>query len=77
MSFGPTVLPASATGAETKCPDREQGPCTGARLVSPNAPMTAWPPAVAQHRAVILGRAGPLPAEVEAAAVPLPLPVYG
>ena len=37
-----TILPASATTKRTTCPNRDDGPCTGAMLISPRAP-TAWP----------------------------------
>jgi uncharacterized protein YjbI with pentapeptide repeats len=38
----PTQLPASTTGPTTVCPNRENGPCTAEKLISPRAP-TKWP----------------------------------
>lgn len=42
VNYGPTVLPPAVTTAATICPDGENGPCEGAKLVSPRAP-TQWP----------------------------------
>jgi uncharacterized protein YjbI with pentapeptide repeats len=69
ISYQPTTLPESATSADTKCPSRDRGPCTGNKLVSPNAPMDAWPPASLEGvtLAMILGKepAPALPGEPE------------
>lgn len=48
------IDPARSTNASTRCPNRSNGPCTGDKLVSPNAP-TQWPPAaVAEARDLLL-----------------------
>jgi uncharacterized protein YjbI with pentapeptide repeats len=47
VPYGPTVLPPPATSSETTCPSGATGPCSGAKLDSPNAP-TQWPAARAR-----------------------------
>jgi uncharacterized protein YjbI with pentapeptide repeats len=64
VSYQPTRIdPARATNASTRCPNRADGPCTGDKLISPNAP-TSWPPTrVAADRESVLRlvRRAPLP----------------
>jgi uncharacterized protein YjbI with pentapeptide repeats len=42
ITYTATVIDSSATNAATKCPNSDNGPCSGAQWNGPGAPMTTW-----------------------------------